>query len=95
VVVVVVVAGASGVLTNTHPREPIRHPGWIGTLVLLELVTGEVVVPELVSTVTEIGAVIQGHHAKYQPFATVAATVLPFAKLTVTAETSLPACPKM
>jgi hypothetical protein len=63
------------------------------TLWVLGLLRREVVVPELVVTVTEVGVLIHGHHAKYQPFLTVAATVLPLANLNVTAETPLPVCP--
>ena len=63
------------------------------TLRALELLRREVVAPELVVTVTEVGVLIHGHHAKYQPLLTVAATVLPLANMNVTAETSLPACP--
>ena len=91
--VLVVFVDTGGVLTKTQPLDPGRHPGAIATLRLSELLRREVVVPELVVTVTEVGVLIHGHHAKYQPFFTVAAAALPLANLNVTAETSLPACP--
>ena len=80
-------------MTNTQPLDPGWHPGVTATLWELELAKREVVVPELVVTLTEVGVLIHGHHAKYQPFLTVAATVLWLANVNVTAETSLPACP--
>jgi hypothetical protein len=85
--------GCDRVLTKTQPLAPARHPGWTAPLTPLELVNGEVDVPELVLTVTDVGVLIHGHHAKYQPFVTLAATVLPLAKLNLTAETLRPACP--
>ena len=78
---------------KTQPLDPGRHPGMTATLRALEPLRREVVVPALVVTLTEVGVLIHGHHAKYQPFLTVAATVLPLANVNVTAETPLPVCP--
>ena len=67
-------------VTKTQPFEPGLHPGEMGARrVFMPAVTGEVMVPELVVTVTEVGLLIQGHQAKYQPFWTVAVTVSPLA----------------
>jgi len=93
--VVVVVEGDAVVLAKTQPLDPGVHAGAGSSAPTVDSRIGEVTAPELVVTCTDVGSVSHGHHAKYQPFWTVAATVSPLAKANVTAEMLLPACPSM
>jgi hypothetical protein len=52
--------------------------------------TGEVSVPDGLVTVTDVGLLVAGHHAKYHPSLSVEASLVPLENVKMTAVTPVP-----